>query len=309
MAVPVTAENFTRAESDHYLTRYAARGVNVWTHIREPTPIDAQDVIRMNRDTLYSIAVADISAGATLTLPEAGGRYQTAMIVNQDHYINRVYDRPGTYELAVDEFDTPWVAVAVRTLVDAADPADIAAVNALQDALVLEAGSATPFQAPEWDEDSLTKVRNALLVLAEGLPDTIGVFGAREDVDPIRHLIGTAYGWGGLPADQAFYLPVTPGLPVGHYALTVRDVPVRAFWSVSVYDAHGYFVKNDLGRYTVNSVTAEHDADGAVTVNFGGDPSLPNHVPVMEGWNYTVRLYQPDPQILDGTWRFPTLAG
>ena len=44
-----------------------------------------------------------------------------------------------------------------------------------------------------------------------------------------------------------------------------------------------------------------------MTINFGGDPSLPNHLPIMEGWNYVVRLYQPGPQILDGSWTFPAL--
>ena len=25
----------------------------------------------------------------------------------------------------------------------------------------------------------------------------------------------------------------------------------------------------------------------------------------MDGWNYTVRLYRPHPEILDGSWKFP----
>ena len=45
---------------------------------------------RMNRDTLYSAAVIDISGGATVTLPESGDRYVPWMVVNQDHYISRV---------------------------------------------------------------------------------------------------------------------------------------------------------------------------------------------------------------------------
>jgi hypothetical protein len=51
-------------------------------------------------------------------MPEANGRYQTAMIVDQDHCINQVFDSPGRYELSFDELDTPYVLVAVRTLVD-----------------------------------------------------------------------------------------------------------------------------------------------------------------------------------------------
>ena len=30
---------------------------------------------------------------------------------------------------------------------------------------------------------------------------------------------------------------------------------------------------------------------------------------VTDGWNYLVRLYRPRPEILDGTWTFPTIAG
>src|SRR4026208_1121061 len=31
----------------------------------------------------------------------------------------------------------------------------------------------------------------------------------------------------------------------------------------------------------------------------------PNCIPIVKGWNYTVRLYRPRPEILDGTWKFP----
>jgi Protein of unknown function (DUF1254) len=55
-AVPVTAENFIRAESDMYLDVVAIKSI-----------------IRMNRDTLYSAGVFDFDAGpVTITLPEAG---------------------------------------------------------------------------------------------------------------------------------------------------------------------------------------------------------------------------------------------
>ena len=70
--------------------------MNKFFHFREPTPIDNQPTIRMNRDTLYSVAIFDISGGATLTLPDTDGRYMTAMIVNQDHYINEVFSGGGT---------------------------------------------------------------------------------------------------------------------------------------------------------------------------------------------------------------------
>ena len=56
---------------------------------------------------------------------------------------------------------------------------------------------------------------------------------------------------------------------------------------------------------SVNNVTAKKDADGAVTVHFGGDPAQPNYLRIMPGWNYTVRLYRPRAEVLDGKWAFP----
>ncbi|HTO00699.1 MAG TPA: DUF1214 domain-containing protein, partial [Microthrixaceae bacterium] len=82
-----------------------------------------------------------------------------------------------------------------------------------------------------------------------------------------------------------------------------------AFWSVSLYNADGFFQENDRASYSVNSITALRNEDGTTTVNFGdcGD-ERPNCLPIMDGWNYLVRLYQPQAEILDGTWNFPSIA-
>jgi hypothetical protein len=181
-------------------------------------------------------------------------------------------------------------------------------VNALQDQLAIGAASAEPFVMPDYDEASFTATRQALLELGKGIGGFDRAFGARDAVDPVRHLIGTAVGWAGLPEQEAYYINVNPGLPVGSDRLVVGSVPVDAFWSISVYNAAGYFEPNDLGLYSVNSVTAVLNEDGSVTVNFGGcDDNRPNCVPIMDGWNYTVRLYRPRPQILDGTWTSPAI--
>ena len=162
---------------------------------------------------------------------------------------------------------------------------------------------------PQWDEASQKKVRDALLILAETIPDFSGSFGKKTDVDPVRHLIGTAAGWGGNPEKDAKYLNVVPARNDGNtiYKLTVRDVPVDAFWSVSVYNAAGYYEKNSQDAYTINSITAKKEPDGSVIIQFGGDGKEANYLPITKGWNYTVRLYRPRKEILDGTWKFPEL--
>jgi hypothetical protein len=82
--------------------------------------------------------------------------------------------------------------------------------------------------------------------------------------------------------------------------------PVDGFWSVSLYNATGYYEKNPYDAYSVNNITAAKGADGSIDIQFGGcDGKISNCLPIMKGWNYTVRLYRPHEEILDGTWSFP----
>ncbi len=75
-----------------------------------------------------------------------------------------------------------------------------------------------------------------------------------------------------------------------------------------------------LGARTILSTTALQDIkkanalqDGlaivaqSFTIRFGGDPSLPNMLPIMDDWNYMVRYYGPQKSVLNGSFRFPKL--
>jgi len=306
----VDVDNFVRAETDRMFAALQADagGVNVLRHNRKPTAIEGQTVIRMNRDTLYSFAVADISEGATVTLPDSGDRYLSVMVVNQDHYINRLFHDPGEYDLTVAEFETPWVLVAVRVLVDPADPTDIATVAAIQDQVKLDANSAKPFEMPDYEMSTFDATRKAVLELAKHVGNLDHSFGTRDEVNPVRHLIATAAGWGGLPDREARYISVDPSGVSGNYKLTVQDVPVDGFWSISVYNADGFFERNDRDAYTINNITAAPNGDGSITIHFGGcGDDRPNCLPITDGWNYIVRLYRPRPQVLDGSWTFPSI--
>lgn len=308
MSITVTRDNFIRAETDRYFAALVAdaSGINRWHHQRDVASIDHQTVIRLNRDTLYSMAVVDISEGATVTLPDAGARYLSVMVVDQDHYVTEVLHDPGTYELSVERHGTPYVVLAARVLVDASDHEDLRQAAAVQDGLQVTAAAARPFVAADYDQASLDAVRNELLAEAGPALAAGRLFGRREEVDPERHRIGTAAGWGGLPDSEARYLPGVMGMPLGEYRLTVKDVPVDAFWSISVYNAAGYFEPNERDAYNVNSVSGVKDADGSMTVHFGGcDDGRVNCLPIVEGWNYLIRLYRPRPEVADGSFRFP----
>ena len=307
--VPVTADNFNRAETDMYFGQFVKRGgFGKFYHFRD-LPLEGTGV-RPNRDTLYSEAVFDLDAGPVkITLPNPGKRFMSMMVLNEDHYIYEVDYGAGNYSFTKLEIGTRYVFMALRTLVDPSDSKDMQQAHALQDAVRVQQRSAGKFETPNWDLVGQKKMRDALLMMNATLPDLKRAFGSRFQVDPVRHLIGTAAAWGGNPDKDAVYLNVTPEKNDGAmvYKLTVpKNVPVNAFWSVTVYDSEGHLKENRYNSYSVSSITAKKNADGSVPIQFGGcDGKIANCVPTMKGWNYMVRLYRPRDEILNGKWKFP----
>jgi len=307
MPIPVTKDNFTRAETDHYFGNFVAEGgLGKLVHSRELAEIAHQKVVRMNRDTLYSSAVFDLDAGpVTVALPDARGRFMSVLVIDEDHYVLDTFydDTPHRFERG----ETRYIAVLIRAFVDPADPEDLAAVHALQDAVRIEQpGGPGSFDVPDWDAASLAEIRAS--VSTRGGFDPSRAFGKRGEVDPVAHLAATAMGWGGNPARDASYLGVEPANNDGTtaYELRVKDVPVDGFWSVTVYNKDGYFERNPQSAYSINNVTAGMNRDGSFTIRFGGcDEGVRNCLPITPGWNYTVRLYRPRAEILDGSWKFP----
>jgi len=310
--VPVTVDNFVRAESDMYFanTAKAAGGLGRLHHVREVATPDKQNVIRTNRDTLYSAAVVDLDAGpVTITLPDSAGRFMSLQVISQDQYVPSVVYGAGSHTYTRQQVGTRYVLFGLRTLVDPNDAKDVKQVHALQDAVKLQQpGGPGRFEVPNWDASSRTKVREALVALAATVPDTKRMYGAKGEVDPVRYLIGAATGWGANPDKDAIYLPFVPRRNDGKtiHRLVVKDVPVDGFWSITLYNAKGYLEANPYNAYSINNITATKGADGSVAVQFGGcDGKIANCLPIMSGWNYWVRLYRPRAEALSGKWTFP----
>jgi hypothetical protein len=271
----VTAHNYVRAESDFQMKGYVEsfKSFGKFHHSRKPYDVDNQITIRGNRDTLYSFGVWDLTSPVTITLPDPKGRYQSLMIVSQDHSISVVYG-PKKVTLTEESVGTRYALLTVRTFADPDDEQDMKA---------------------------------AINLITSTLTDTSKMFGKKEELDPAYWMFGAALGWGGLPAAAATYVNVTPEENDGKtpYTLTAKDVPVDAFWSVTLYDDKGWIPVNKYNAYSFNNVTAKKAKDGSVTIRFGGDPKQQNFLPIVPGWNYIVRLYRPKKEILDGSWTFP----
>ncbi len=309
-AEAVTIDNFPRVETDYYFkTRTDAGCFGKLCNERGPKPVDDQPVIRLNRDTPYSNGVFDLTTPLTIIKPDTGKRFQSLLVINEDHYIKLVAYKPGRYVLTQKEAGTRYVMVVFRTFMDPNDPADMKEGQRLQDEIKVMQDSPGELEVPDWDQVQRQKLHDALLALGPFVPDSKGMFGDKADTDPVRHLIGTAGGWGGNAPKDALYLNVNPKANDGQtaYTLTVKDVPVDGFWSITVYNAKGFYEAPE-NAVSVNNVTAKKNPDGSVTVHFGGDPKQPNYLRIMPGWNYTVRIYQPRQEVIEGKSKFPSAA-
>ena len=306
----VTVANLVRAETDHMIRAQIEAfklKFGEITHLRNPITPENQSVIRSNQDTFYSATVLDLSEPVTITLPEADGRFMSMLVISQDHY-NFGEAQPGAYELTEERVGTRFAYLLFRTFVDVTDPQDIAAAHAAQDAIGISGGGNGPFEAPDWNTADLEKARIAVSSLAELGFNAGDGLGRKEDVEPIAHLVAALSGWGGQPPSMAVYEIVSVEKNDGQtpHAITVKDVPVDAFWSITVYNAHGYLEANDLGVNSYNNFTAQPNEDGSYTIHFGGcGDDRVNCLPITPGWNYTIRMYQPRAEILDGSWSFP----
>ncbi|WP_370978576.1 DUF1214 domain-containing protein [Agaribacterium sp. ZY112] len=313
----VNIDNFIRAESDTMLRASLETTRNLLGtqlgelgHLREPFPIENQPVIRMNRDTLYSSAVLDLSKPVSITLADNGGRYQSMHVVNQDHYMF-AKSKPGTYTLTQEELGSRYVLVAIRTLANSDDPEDIKLANKAQDNVVLSGGVVGgKIDAPNWNQNQLAEIRQLINQLSlYGLDSSKG-FGSKQNVDPIHYFLGSGSGWGGLPKQEAIYDLGQVKLNDGTaHKVMMKDVPVDAFWSITVYNKNGYISPNSQGVYSFNNLTAKNNKDGSVTIHFGAcDDNRINCLPISDGWNYAFRYYQPQEELLSGRWSTPEIT-
>ncbi|MDH4006694.1 MAG: DUF1254 domain-containing protein [Desulfuromonadales bacterium] len=309
---PVTDENYSLAETDGVIEGYVKKiakatntnGVGVLMHYRKGADPKDRTIMRINFDTIYSWAIVDLTEPATLTMPETNGRYQSAWFVSEDGYYPGAFTTPGEHKITKEWVGGARYAVIVmRTQVDTKDPADLAKAHALQDKLKLtQKNKGTFVPQHQWNEKEVLAMRAKYMKIGNGM-STSDMFGKKGEISLKNRNAGNAFGWGGFTPDQAVYPQYFPKTTAPQ-TLTLKDVPVKAFWSITVYDKDG-FPQTDT--YNINSAFAVADADGSVTIHFGGDKSAKNYMETFDGWNFTLRMYQPTEAYFNETWKKPEL--
>ena len=301
--VIVNVENFIISETHMYMKKYFEKigQVNTFFHHRD-FKID-NSVIRMNLDTLYSLAIIDLKDGpVSIVLPQIDDRYFSCYVLDEMHYEVLFTKSGGTHTFKPENHQGRYLVCVMRILVKQRTPEEIQLVNKIQDSLRIKANNYSKnLELPEYNLESYEYIKGLIKKLFETSPQmsSRGMFGTKEEIDDLKHLMGVYLGWGGLKEEYVLYDSrfVEDNNGKTNYQLNFGKVPIDAFWSIIVYDNNGFIYKE--GNNSVNNFTTIPNKDGTYTINFSNDNSKINNLNIGNGWNYTIRMYEPRKEILD----------
>jgi len=88
--------------------------------------------------------------------------------------------------------------------------------------------------------------------------------------------------------------------------------PVKAFWSVTLYNNESYFADNPINRYAVSEIGLKNNTDGSLDIYIQhdkpGKDKESNWLPAPAGdFNFVMRLYVPEEPILNGQYQYPPI--
>jgi len=138
-----------------------------------------------------------------------------------------------------------------------------------------------------------------------------------------NYLLRTAvakYGLGANAAVEALYTPAftdihgKPLTGANDYIIHFKPgqtLPVKAFWSITLYNNKSYFADNPINRYLVGGLSKglNNNTDDSLDIYLQnqnpGSQKVSNWLPTpKDSFNLILRMYVPEQQILDGTWQY-----
>lgn len=297
---PVTAENYVQAETDwNFAAQQAQAPVNTWTH-NNPVTKDNQTIIRSNADVVYSLALVDVSKGATLSIPpRENGALQLIHYIDENHLTHGVIYAGESVTLTPENLTGgDYIYILARTKISE----DMDETKSAQQSMIINAKSARPYQPKGFDAAEVEAFRNRLVAeilngkaFGKGVLDASKAFGATfDDVEAKEYYYAAAAGWGGLPPEYAQYTTYVLGMGSGAKCQTITfpkpnlDFANGGFFSLTTYNSESWISEDN---FYIGHDRMLDNGDGTMTIDFNCD--TPYSVTVSEGWNGTFRLYKP----------------
>lgn len=304
----ISNENFIHADSIRaYLKELDKTGkVNVIRPERNLITTDTQDVIRMNRDTLYTRIILDVKGGASITTQPYDG-YQNINVLDINH--SQIASLNGSGTLKVDESmltegHHAYVIVRTGLLRKLSEKEMLAKAHKAQDAISIQTKSSEPFKpSVNYDYETLDKVKYKILkdFALDPQPNVVkNGFGSMNERDPVAARTVVAIGWGALSGINAVYSAFTGNKERCSFTIEKPDLNYKGhgFFSFTIYNFDGYVATIN---YAINSDSMVVNKDGTYTVNL-----LASGEPVKEGeqnivrtprgkmWTGVLRCYYPN---------------
>ena len=288
----VTQDNFPQAYTNMRFGAILKKtgGVNKFFAMPVPSSIPAEQfVVRMNRDTPYSVSVIDMTSdNVYVTVPKTD-QYVTIQVVDENHETQPMIYGPGRHKITAK---TDHAFVTVRAL-----------DGDFRRNLVIEAGSAKPFKVREWDMASFHAVDKAgNLDFSDGYDQSKAFSNKESGQTPYMNYVGCAGGWGGAMVEDNIYQTSQYFSADACYETTFVDPEAKYFWSATVYNGDGRMF-NDIANIS-SEMNPVQNADGTFTLRFGCE-GQPNNIPVVEvnttgKFNVLMRHYGPSKQVSNG---------
>ena len=310
----VTPESYPTDETSRQMLKSQDLvGVNKFSHKPQLTPTDNQPVVRMNRDTYYSMAVIDVSKGASITMPEIPeGKYMSIQPVTEDHRIQAMQYGSGTFDLSTHTGAHLYVIIRLDATFSETEAKEI------HNKMSISANSDNLFTAVTVNKESFIQVEDALkakipsIIKRDGVLALKGLFtDPRDESEQLfteeKYQVGAAVGWGGAQWKDNIYELSGNYAADTCYHMTFEDPGNDAFWSITVYDKTG-FMFNDLANFSSNTATA--NADGTYTISFGCGEDAPNSLAIDNPsgvFNIAVRHYMPSKKVSEDGYRLVPL--
>ncbi len=297
----MTAKEYIQANSRAFFADFIGRGaINKFYHFTGLSKAADTWVVSPNNDTIYSLATVNATKGFTVEVPDVGDRFVSVQIITENHMTPFYYYESGARTFSADDFDTDYVGVGVRMGTDGTAE-DVQYVTSTLQPQYKITGALDEDNMVRPDLELMGKVRAPLVAAYNKLPNSFGAMKKHTDeVEDWEYFTYVTAGAWGLSEDEtAMYAIGAPQDAKGGqcYTATFPPVPVKAFYSITLYGPDNYLMTDEDNIVSSNRGVVNND-DGSFTVAFGAEDCrdlAPNFAKTTkDGWSLLLRAYRPD---------------